>query len=370
MSKAILFKLALKGNGVVNFDSASQKYMLEKCGIKIDTSKANYKLAKKSFTNQDGEEKVASSLKISSTCLRHSLFEDDYKATNPTISRVDVCLADFISSVSGLLRGYMFTASGSSSKEDSDEDKGESFILKSPITLTNAEECTGAIPIIEVNSPSVPKTSTEDSKATPSFYFTENVGDVAYQAKGVIDFKQMQFMSDDPFLGRVSFKKEWLEGGKLFDKVFMNHYGRIPYTAGFFTATKSVFGERIAEHGVKFDEGFVRFLVCEALKRLLSISIKRAGAYAETSSLRIKVVNNSLEDKFSSEDGWETVTPELIEKLSKELVIDDFYISASDKLVKETREEIAKQLEIEKKAEEIRKKKESAKKSGTKTKKE
>lgn len=371
MSKSILFKLSLKGNGVVNYDDENQKYMLGKhCGVDIDWSNKNYNLAKKSYSKKEGDDKATYNLKISSTCLRHSLFEDDYKATNPNISKLDVCMADFISSVPGLLRGYMFTTRGSSDGVEGG-DKGECFILKSPITLTNAEECTGAIPSLEVNSPSgyKPVKEEKEDKSSASFYYTENVGDVAYQAKGVIDLKQMQFLSDDLFFGRMAIKNQWLEGDRLLDKVFMNRYGRIPYTEGFFTSTKGVFGDRIAEHGVKFDDEFVRFLVCEALKRLASISIKRAGAYAETDSLQIKIVDDGTIDKFNSEEGWQEVTPELIEKLSKELVIDDFYVNTSDELVMETRKEIEKKVKDE--LEQDRKEREAkklAKQKGAKSK--
>jgi len=349
--KNLLFRVALKGNGVVNFDDNKQKKMLGlHCGMDISWSYKYYNLSKKSFRKKEGDDKATYNLKISSTCLRHALFEDDYKATNPTISKVDVCMADFISSVPGLLRGYMFTTRGSGKGENAAKgDKGECFVLKSPITLTNAEECTGAIPYLELNSPSGYKPSKENDadKSSTSLYYTENVGDVMYKAKGVIDIKSMQFLSDDLLFGRVAFKDQWLEGDRLLDKVFMNHYGRIPYTEGFFTSTKNVFGERIAEHGVKFDDEFIRFLVCEALKRLRKMSIKRAGAYAEVTSLQIKMVDDGTFDNFESEDGWMEVTPQLIEKLSKELEIDNFYVEASDTLVKKTREEIEKELQKE-----------------------
>lgn len=336
--KSILFKLNLNGRGVVNFDSNDQKYFTNKhCGTNY--KEENLKLAKKAFkkkanaeTTYDeyGNEKttdVEYVLKISRDCLRHAIFSDDYDAINPGIFYNDLSAAYFISSIPGLVRRYMFTTP-----------KGQAYTAKSPLFVTSALETTGAVPYLEVCS-----VSTKKEKGINSLYYTEEVGDVKYEVKGGIDLKQMQFVSDDDYLGRVGFKSEWLEGETpLLDIVFKQHYGYVPYKVGCFTSTKNTFVKSIAEHGIRFDNDFIVLLVRETLKRLLGVFIKRAGAYAATSSLEIKFVEDGIRDIFDSEDGWIKITADNVDKIDFE--VDDFYEEADADAVAKQREEQAEKI--------------------------
>ena len=350
--KTILFKLTLNGRGVVNYDSSEQMYFTNgHCGThyKNDNIKLSKKVFKKktnigNFDDGDSNKKsvdVDYVLKISSGCLRHAMFANDYDASNPSIFNNDLEAAYFISTIPGLMRGYMYSTYND-----------QSYIKKSPLTITAAIEKTGAVPYLEVNS-----VSTKKEKGINSLFYTEDVGDVKYEVEGAIDLKQMQFMSCDEFFGRVNFKSEWLEGEKpLLDTVFKQKYGYVPYKVGYFTSTSSVFGSQIGEYGIKFDKQFIVFLVRETIKRILGIFIKRACAYAATSSLEIKFVNDGIRDTMDSEDGWVKVTADNVDEINFD--VDDFYKEIKGEVLNKQCEEKAAKIKQLKESNKKKKEKE------------
>ena len=110
-TKQILFKLKLQGNGVVNFDSKEQKYMLYKTdnGPAYEILKNdNGKFAKKSFVQigekEDGTPLYHSRLKISSNCLRHAIFEKDSPITlsQALVTQNDELFAFFVALVTDI----------------------------------------------------------------------------------------------------------------------------------------------------------------------------------------------------------------------------------------------------------------------------
>ena len=347
MTNSIKIKLKINGQGVVNFDGKEQKYFMnEHCGTKYYGD--NVKIAKKTFQfvdninevdaeyiDEDGNVKdkgkkkkvdVESHLKISSNCLRHHIFGNTYP--NALALYSDYIFANFITSPQNMVRGYMET------------EEGMAYVKKSALTITDAIEQNGVVPYLELNSREIKK-----EKNSNSLFYTENVGNVSYLAKGNIDLKTLQFMSDDELFGRVSFKPKWLEGeNPLLEKVFKNHYGYIPYKEGYFTSTKGVLTERFAEHGIKFNDDFVKFLVKDTLKRILHFGIFNANAFAQTVSLKVKKVENGVLDTFDDENGWEDLTSdEAIDKF--DFSINDFFEEVDAETAKMTRKELVEAKE-------------------------
>lgn len=364
--KSIAFSLSLNGNGIVNYDSNDQRFFLyNNCGYPM--MKENVRLSKKAFmkkkepiviTNSKGEERINDTdafIKISSECLRHSVFENDTEVMNPKCLMSDYVTAFYLSSVHSLLRGFTVL-------DKSDVD----LVKKSCLTITSAID-KDAKPYIEVNSNAAPKEKTSEEKGSTSLFFTENVGETNYNSRGFISLKELEFVSCDQFLGRMGFDPKWLEGEKpLLNEMFIKHYGSIPFTPGYFSTSTLTLSNKIGEFGVKFEKKFVFFLVKELLKRLLSINIKRAGAFAATSSLKIKFIgNNCLNSNLSNEEGWINVDEEFINNLEKffeenNMDIFDFYNELSEEEISQTRGEINK---IEKEREEAAKKEKAEKKA-------
>lgn len=347
MVKSILFKIDMNGCGVVNFDSTEQKYFMNAhCGTSYHHD--NLKLAKKAFYKlpeeqvreikkssyiddngvvQEESTKVVDTgykLKISSDCLRHTIFGNNYP--NALALYSEEIFANFVTSPEILLRGF--------TELERNSENNTGYVKTSALKISDAIEESGAVPYLELHSK-----STKKEKDSNSLFYEEKVGETKYEVKGYIDLKELQFMSDDELFGRLSFKNDWLTtNNPLLETVFKNHYGRIPYKEGYFTSTKGILTERWAEHGIKFDDDFIKYLVKFLLKKLMHINISRAGAYAQTSLLKIKFVEDGINDRFDSSDGWIDLDDNIINNL--DFNINNFYTESDEELIKMTRKEL------------------------------
>ena len=314
-AKNILFKLYLKGNGVVNFDDGRQFNILkDHCGVKMpDKATECFKFAKKSFrkindkdNNEDGQTNpdIEYNLKISSACLKHEIYKDDPSFNVKYCINEPYCV-DFITSIAGLLRGYFIPR---------ENGKGNTLNLTTRVGITDAEEISNAMTYIEINTQDIkkePKKGTKDKGGT-SLYYTENVGATEYMAKGHIDIKELKFLSGSEDTNRQAITQDWIN---CLEPFFRNHYPELckeglPYEVGFFTKIKEECGKAEAEYGLKFKDEFVKYLTIEAIKRLLSVHIKRGGSYAQTARLQIRFVYDALVDTYDSnsiQNPWYTV---------------------------------------------------------------
>lgn len=143
--KNLLFKVKMDGIGTVNFDGSDARWNVKSYGnpaAKAPYNNDNIKVAKSEYrqvgTDENGAPIYKRTLKISSECLRHAIFEKDYDVTNGRIMRNDAFLSSFISSPAALLRGYMFA------------DDKETIKAKSPVTIGAAIETSGAVITPEV----------------------------------------------------------------------------------------------------------------------------------------------------------------------------------------------------------------------------
>ena len=327
--KSIAFRMQLEGNGVVNFDGDEQKNILKfQCGTSINDAggkHGNYKFAKKEFFELPKEEqterkKFGYRLKISSECLRHAIFNEPY---NPAMVTTDPILAHHTFSPSRLLQGWMWTYPSGTRP---------TIIKRSALSMSHASS--DAVPFLEIQTQDIPKEKTNDDSST-SLYYRENVGHVTYNVDGFIDIERLQFLSADPFFGRMAVDASWMEGNDcLMDKTFMNLYGRVPYKKGWWQSTTALLSRYVGEYGVKFDNEFVASLLKELLKRLLHINITRSTAYAKTAKLEINL--NPLSD-----GEWIELTEEMIDELSFDNMY-EFYTEVSEEDANATRQEITK----------------------------
>jgi hypothetical protein len=80
----------------------------------------------------------------------------------------------------------------------------------------------------------------------------------------------------------------------------------------------------IPEQGIKLSNENVLDLVKITLKKMLAINIKRRGSFAKVSALKIKLIENPVEELLSGNDNWiELKSFEDIDKL--DFVVEDFY---------------------------------------------
>jgi hypothetical protein len=297
-TKGIIFKLELEGEGIVNFDTVKQKWILNQYkGTKHlveNLGNDNMSYAKKNFY-KDGDD-VSYKIKISSDCLRNDMFKNDVLAQTPSISHNPVLLHSYLASPSTLLRGYVFT----------DKSK-DSIKRKSPITITDAEQTSNNLTVMDVHTTTTEKITKEDKddKSGLSLFSKESIGKVSYESKGSINLNQLQFMGCDAVFDRYSMNPDNYSLFERFINQRIKNYGGL---LGYYKLKTSV--NDIPELGVLFSESDIEFMTKEALKRILSIHIKRATAYAKTKVLKIKLVKDSIDDNFNTDDGWITLKTE------------------------------------------------------------
>lgn len=357
--KNFIFRATLEGEGVVNFDDNDAKWQVLKYGnpaSKEAYKNKNVKIAKSSYTfitediTEDGElvPRYVRNLKISSNCLRHHIFNVDVR--NGRICYNDAILASVISSPEYQLQGYLFT---------SDSIKSDSIKKKSPVTISDAEETSGAVITPELGSVAGDKSET-------SLYYTENVGRTAYTFIGAISPKDIEFLSADDFFERRGVKSEWVETDNgLLNLAFKQRYGELPYTLDYCTATGNVFTKHIGEKGLHFSEKYVKELISIFFKKLLSLDISRSKAYAKISRLEVKPVYDAIMDTVDNPKGWITISSEEgVDDFLNNTLIHRFWEHCDDD-VKSVQDEL---LQLELNAKEEKKKKEEEKKNSKKAK--
>ena len=321
MLKNILIKGELSGRGIVNFDSNEQRYTLSKYGIANGLEK-NVKLGKKVYEKtgrtKDGTDICDYKIKISADCLRHAIFEHDVDVINTAILQNPLITSMYMFSPVGIMRGYMFA------------DRNATYKRKSPLTITDAIQYNEAKSSIEVGS-------TTGDRSDTSLYKSEKAGNMKYEFMGQIDVKQLQFISCDPFFDRMAFNSDWVDSGEV-GVAIDNHYGDMePPKFGTYTSMARFFGKSYGEDGILLSEEICKYLIKKVLKDILSVNIVRNNAFAATSGLKIKLVDNIIANGQSAfdNDGWiELNTEEDIDALELGN-LQVFFEEASDEEVEE-----------------------------------
>lgn len=326
--KSLNFKVELEGNGVVNYDSGDQKHLWNRESKKGNKNKFtsidnNNMYAKKTYyRNDDGE--LLYKIKISSDALRNAIFCGDAIASKPDISHHKQLLNSFIGSPLGLIRGYMFAG------------KNETLKRKSPLTITAAEQTNNAESYMEFHSRSGQKNVGDDSdKSDTTIFNKETIGDITYSAEGTINLQGLEFISCDPVFDRYSFNPD----DYSILKSFLSHYlPNFDSDLGYYQLTTSTIN--VSEYGIKLTNEQMVFLIKETLKRILNLSILRAGAYAKVSKLTVELVTNPINSKDNT--FIEISGVDDIENLSFEVV--EHYVPTDTSEAIEQRGEIERKL--------------------------
>jgi hypothetical protein len=288
--KNILIKLELDGVGVVNMDSNAQKWVLKK--TRLSNFNDNVSFAKKVFVennNPDDETDVDFKLKISDDCILKNAFRYDHIAPTPNIIHHPALLYANIASPVSILKGYLFPSAK------------ETLKRKGSLKLTSAIQSCNAKSILETFSRSGAKVSNDgsDDKKDTTFFSKETVGEIKYAASGNIDLMSLQFLPCDAIFDRYQLNPDYF---KLYKEFLQKKMPDFNGELGYFQLKNSSI--EIPEYGVMLSEENVVFLVKEALKRLLGVNIVRKGAYANVTSLKIKLVNDPLTDTLYNDNNW------------------------------------------------------------------
>jgi hypothetical protein len=292
--KNILFRLKLKGNGIVNFDSNDQRnmFLYTKYKEKMSAEYKNVSYAKKRFYGTDNDQKYK--LALSSGFLRHNFFITDVPYQSPNLINNEALLYSFIASPLCLLRGYL------------EANEVEPLKRSSALKITHAEQTCDAISHIETCSKSGLK-NTDKDVTDNSFFKKEVVGKIEYEATGSIDLMQLQFVSCDQIYDRYCFNPDLFKLYKQFLKAKMNTFDS---ELGYYKQLQA--DCEIPEYGVKLNDGDIMFLVKYMFTKILEFNRQTGnGGYVKTNKLEYKLVYDAIEDTYDNEDNWvELVTRE------------------------------------------------------------
>lgn len=285
--KSILFQLKLFGNGIVNFDSGDQKYIWNSQKSREFSNHDNVSFAKKNWYKEDGE--LSYKIKISSDCLRHEIFVNDFEFQSPNVVNNDVLFLTSIATPASIVRGYLFAAKDLTIKKTS------------ALTITDAEQTNNAVSSLETFSRSGKKV-TDENKADTSFFKKETVGEIHYSAQGGFDLKALQFLSLSEIFDRLAVNPDLFPVYKNLLKTKLPSFNSDPK---YYQIAGSAI--QIPEYGVLFSNEDVVTMVKETLKKMLLLNITKSKAFAKTSELKIKLVYDGVEDKLNDDSGWITI---------------------------------------------------------------
>ena len=328
--KNILLRIKLAGYGIVNYDGGDQKWVFGQTELNhMKTRHDNVTYAKKNFyENSEGETEYK--IKISSDCLKHSIFEKEIPFQSPNISHEEAILYSFIGSPAYILRGG-FHEFGKGS--------GVAFKRKAPFQINDAEQILDseglkAISTLETFAKSGRKRTdnTIDDKSDNTFFKKETVGNIEYFTEGFIDLAQLQFVSTDIIFDRLAFSADKF---KLFSRFLSTRMENFNSELGYYGMKNS--DVLIPEYGFKFSNDNVVFLVQHLFKSILDLKIGRKSASAVTEEFEYKLVYDTIEDTKYNENGWVSVkNASDIENINFE--VEDFYIQYEAGKAKELRE--------------------------------
>jgi hypothetical protein len=333
--KSILFKVQLKGRGVVNYDSNDQRFIWNKNTAGNGQEKCdhdNVSFAKKRwYKNDDGS--FEKKLIISSNCLRHYLFENDTMFQSPNVLNNEALLYTMIANPGVITRGYMFA------------DKECTIKRTSVLGITDAEQTNNAVSTIETFTRSGEKT-VDENKSDITFFKKETIGEIEYEAIGNIDLMQLKFVSCDQLFDRMAFNPDFFG---IYSKILGSKIKNFNSELGYYQIKNSTI--ELPEYGFVFSKENIIDMVKETLTNILKLKITKSGAYADVVSVQYKFVIDPLKDRFNNENGWSELNLDVINDL--DFVTEDFYVEYDSEKAKALRaelEEVVKRKKADNKA--------------------
>lgn len=289
--KSIQFNVKFKGNGCVNFDGGDQKWVLINRELYKGKLNDNNKFAKKTFYDEGFK------YKVSSKCLRHSIFADTIPFENPSIVNVPTIIYNAIAMPDYILRGYTYT-----------QREKNGFKKKSPFTITDAIEC-GEIRkecyfdfcANAMEKSKVEKEDSAESKNSTSIHLSENVGELIYESEGGIDLTELQFISDDMTYDRLALggvTQNSVEEKIYLDAISRNMVNMKNPKMGYYYKNGTYHQDEWGEKGLLLNKESVDMMVKRLLTSILNVNICRANAFFKTIDLEITVNSDEGNETF------------------------------------------------------------------------
>lgn len=259
----------IQGQGLVNYNGSNPPYrflkdMYHNGKVAKTGSFGKENIYSQSIVDGEGNPKTIQIPKkiISSNLLRKEILGDENSVNTDKLISNDKLRVSLLSQDNVIARGFMSA--------------GRSLTLKrkSGVTVLDAEQISDTITWIETRT-------SEGERDENSLHFKETCGKIEYQTEILFDIKQLQFVSIDDNYDRMSLTEKDSKG-------FIDHingrYGDGNATLGNWGTTHL---NVIGEQGIVLSNKVVGNIIRETIKRVFNLDIKKAGAFAKTSSIKL-----------------------------------------------------------------------------------
>jgi len=274
--KSITFTVTTTGKGGVNWEGSNGNKdafvkAMQDAGFNPDVTAKyvkNIKWHKANYYIRDG--KLVRVLKISADCIRHQMAG----TKNSTITLVDSIWAEYLASKEAILRGYMFPKEGDTATK-----------RKSPLSVTDAEEKSGAVSMIESKSASGVRNDT-------SYFQQETFGSTVWEFEVTINLSELQFISVSDIFDRRAVPRH-LENIVLAN--LRKNYGDV---ADGYYALKNASVDT-PEYGYMLPDSAVRSIVSWYADTLKAFNIEKATGFTRFASMKVSALdedNNVVEN--------------------------------------------------------------------------
>lgn len=309
--KSVDFKVVANGYGVVNWNGPTSLAGDDKKTVD------NHTLPKlRGYSNLTGRIKEETGFKykkhasdidfketpmyISQNCIRHHLFRD--QAYDLHYAK-DKNLQDVLSSITGLIRGYVVPASQCK--------------RTSPLLLEDFVDQLGNGNFEQMGrsgSKEKGKDDKGDDVASNSFFSKTTFGETEYLAYGSISIEQLEFISLDKKFDRASMIIKEGEGEKIAQSV-QDFIKRLDPTK----SPKAVFHPNYVravtifeegEVGILLDNVAIDILVKETLRMIGDLSIRQAKGYMCVDSILVDYNDSNKMMRIKRSEGDISETPE------------------------------------------------------------
>lgn len=308
--KSILFKVKAKGRGIVNFNGNETKKVVDYYNFNTENysekTPKNSKFAKK-ILEDDGNGNIIQKIMVSSYCIGYNLFNEEMPFSSSVLNINPEYYMPFISTKTGLLKGWLFPRSGN-----------VSLVKKSPIMLTDYIQTNGAIAVDQVRT-------TAGLKSDTSFFKEEHVGDIEYESMGAVSLKDLQFISLSTLNDDLAFPPESYETSFL--PIFKKQYPNFNSKMGYYRFKDQI--NPLSKLGVVLDNDTISDIIKYFFKKLMTLNIRKKSSYLENYEVSIKLVTDPLKSNFSDEEGWMVLNSDLLDNLSIDVY--DYYEQVDEK---------------------------------------
>ena len=311
-------KINGSGYGVVNWNGndTSSKY-------------DNHLLPKMRTNRKSGDKHVY----VSSNCTRHHLFRDEGKTIaalkagmvsgelTVKSEKLTELFKQSLSSIIGLVRGYMYTAKG-----------GQSYGRKTALLMEDLQELEGNETTAEIctSAWAVDKDGNRDSN---SLFYRHSLGDTSYEGYAAIDIEGLQFISLDNTLGNAAVPINPKKGDQQIEDLIesINDYLarlctrlNVEYpeppavTAGRYRRINNLLDD--IEFGLLLNQSAIDVLVLDTLRRLSELKIAQGKGFLaiETVSVLLNKGRQAMSIKKCDHSSDEIVTPSTLLKHEKQ----------------------------------------------------